>query len=108
MSLLGERNHSRIRPTKHAARRRRPHSVATTAARFLLWIAYRSVAWIPTLVIPNAVAILVGVPAIIVALRLCRLEYRVSAFPELTLLPLVGRVTGRLDRACRIFPLARS
>jgi len=40
---------------------------------FLLWICYGSAAGIPALVIPNAVALLVGAAVIIVALRLRRL-----------------------------------
>jgi MtN3 and saliva related transmembrane protein len=39
---------------------------------FLLWICYGSAAGIPALVIPNAVALLVGTAVIIVALRLRR------------------------------------
>jgi uncharacterized protein with PQ loop repeat len=39
---------------------------------FLLWIAYGLVAGIPALVIPNAIALLVGLAVIIVALRLRR------------------------------------
>jgi len=39
---------------------------------FLLWICYGSAAGIPALVIPNAVALLVGTTVIIVALRLRR------------------------------------
>jgi MtN3 and saliva related transmembrane protein len=37
---------------------------------FLLWIAYGLAAGIPALVIPNGVALLVGVAVVIVALRL--------------------------------------
>jgi uncharacterized protein with PQ loop repeat len=37
---------------------------------FLLWIAYGVAAGIPALVIPNSVALLVGVAVVIVALRL--------------------------------------
>jgi MtN3 and saliva related transmembrane protein len=43
---------------------------------FLLWIAYGASAGIMALVIPNAVALLVGVAAIIVALRLRRRPVR--------------------------------
>jgi MtN3 and saliva related transmembrane protein len=39
---------------------------------FLLWICYGSAAGIPALVIPNAVALLVGAAVIVVALRLRR------------------------------------
>jgi MtN3 and saliva related transmembrane protein len=39
---------------------------------FLLWICYGSAAGIPALVIPNAVALLVGIAVIVVALRLRR------------------------------------
>jgi len=39
---------------------------------FLLWIAYGAAAGIAALVIPNSVALLVGVAVIIVALRLRR------------------------------------
>src|SRR5215467_9601700 len=39
---------------------------------FLLWIAYGAAAGIPALVVPNAVALLVGATVIIVALRLRR------------------------------------
>jgi predicted lipid-binding transport protein (Tim44 family) len=39
---------------------------------FLLWIAYGAAAGIAALVIPNIVALLVGVAVIIVALRLRR------------------------------------
>ena len=39
---------------------------------FLLWIAYGSAAGIPALVIPNAVALLIGAAVVIVAHRLRR------------------------------------
>ena len=39
---------------------------------FLLWIAYGAAAGIPALVIPNAVALLIGAAVVIVALRLRR------------------------------------
>jgi MtN3 and saliva related transmembrane protein len=39
---------------------------------FLLWIAYGAAAGIPALVVPNAVALLVGATVVIVALRLRR------------------------------------
>ena len=48
---------------------------------FLLWIAYGAAARIPALVIPNAVAVLVGVAVIIVALRLRRQPARSSSPP---------------------------
>ena len=39
---------------------------------FLLWIAYGAAAGLPALVIPNTVAMLVGVAVIVVAVRLRR------------------------------------
>ena len=49
---------------------------------FLLWIAYGTAARIPALVIPNAVAVLVGAAVIIVALRLRRQPARSSSPPD--------------------------
>jgi MtN3 and saliva related transmembrane protein len=39
---------------------------------FLLWISYGAAAGLPALVLPNAVALLVGAAVIVVALRLRR------------------------------------
>lgn len=49
---------------------------------FLLWIAYGSFARIPALVIPNAIALLVGAAVIIVALHLRRPAREPAAPPD--------------------------
>jgi uncharacterized protein with PQ loop repeat len=49
---------------------------------FLLWIAYGAAAGIPALVIPNAVALLVGTAVIITAVRLRRAATQLSPPPD--------------------------